>query len=407
MLIVVARLGLPEMVGQFALSMAVTTPVIMLLGMDLRTVQATDQSNQYPFADLFTLRVIALSMAMAVIVGFTLWNGYKQDTALLILVMGLAKCVESLSDLCHGTLQQYERLDQMARARILRGLASVAMLAAGLYAFNSLMIATVCMSAMWLGILICHDWPLAYRLLQEAGASTSLFRFRPQQLWQLLLPAIPTGLLTCQASLEQTLPRLFVDGYLGERELGVYSAVSSLVIASTMVINAVHCAVLPRLAKFTLNQQWKQSWQLVIKLGLFGGALGIAGMGAVWLLGAWVLNVAFGPDYAAQSPLLLILMLAATIRYATLSLSTGIRAARRFWQLSILQTISLVATIPFLIVLVGRLGALGAAYATVVMAVLFAVLQIPATLLILRSNGQPAVQQPTLEIAPFDVRGAA
>src|ERR1044072_4016691 len=41
-LIVLARLGSPEQVGQFALALAVTAPVIMLSNLQLRGVLATD-----------------------------------------------------------------------------------------------------------------------------------------------------------------------------------------------------------------------------------------------------------------------------------------------------------------------------------------------------------------------------
>lgn len=409
MLIVVARLGLPEMVGQFALAMAVTTPIILLIGLDLRTVQATDQTNRFAFEDFFNLRLATLVVAMAVIMAFTAWNGYKRDTTLLIFVMGIAKCVEAISDLCHGTLQQHERLDQMAKARILRGVMAVSVLAGALYLFESLLLATVSLAVMWTGVLVFYDWPIAFRLLDQEGFSTSLFRFRPKQLWALLLPAIPTGILSCQASLEQNLPRLCVDGYLGERELGMYSAVSSLIIASTMVINAVHCAILPRLAKFSVTNQWRHSWQMLLKLSLFGALLGVCGVTVVAFCGSWILGLAFGAEYSTQSPLLIVLMAGATIRYATLPLSTGFRAAKHFWLLSILQTISLVATVPVLKVFVQSYGGLGAAYASVVLAVLFAVIQVPAAMWVLRSRSDARQSDNALQGSDLatGIRGAA
>src|SRR2546425_157717 len=42
MLIVLARLGSPTMLGQFALGLAVTTPVIIFANLQLRAVQTTD-----------------------------------------------------------------------------------------------------------------------------------------------------------------------------------------------------------------------------------------------------------------------------------------------------------------------------------------------------------------------------
>lgn len=397
MLVVVARLGRPEMVGQFALAMTVTTPFILLLGLDLRTVQATDQTNRFSMEDLVTLRVLLLAIAFGAIVACSGWSGYQRETLQLILVMGIAKCIESISELCHGTMQQQERLEQMAQARILRGAISVAALAAGLVVFQSLVLATLCLAAAWTGLLIGYDWPIASRLLHQAGQSTSLFRSRPR-LWGLLQHAIPTGILACQASLEQNLLRLCVYGYLGERELGIFSAVASLVIAPTMIINAAHCAVLPRMARHIANQHWDQTWRLIFKSCLYGAALGGLGTLASWLAGRWVLGLVFGPDYALHSSLLLVLMFATTIRFTTRPFAMGIRAARRFWLLTALQGCSLAAVIPILILLVSRHGSIGAAYSTVALAGLFAALQIPATFLVLRS-GQCAAHASSTEDA--------
>lgn len=388
MLVVVARLGRPEMVGQFALAMTVTTPIILLLGLDLRTIQATDQTNRFPIKDLLTLRVLLLAIAFGVIVACSAWSGYQPETLQLILVMGLAKCIESISELCHGTMQQHERLAQMAGARILRGAVSVAALAAGMAVFQSLVFATLCLTVTWIGLLIGYDWPIACRLLHHAGQSTSLFRSR-LQLGTLLMHAIPTGILACQASLEQNLLRLCVYGYLGERELGIFSAVASLVIAPTMIINAAHSAILPRMARHVANRHWHQAWQLIVRSCFYGAALGGLGTLGSWAVGGWALELAFGADYALHSPLLLVLMFASTIRFVTRPFATGLRAARQFWLLTALQGCSLAAVVPILIMLVSRHGSIGAAYATVALAVLFAALQVPATFLVLRSRIAP------------------
>ena len=47
MLIVLAKLGSPEMVGQFALGLAVTAPVIIFANLALRQIQSTDVRNEF------------------------------------------------------------------------------------------------------------------------------------------------------------------------------------------------------------------------------------------------------------------------------------------------------------------------------------------------------------------------
>jgi hypothetical protein len=64
-IVVVARLGNPFMVGQFALGLAVATPVLMLTNLQLRVVQATDVKGVYAFGEYLGLRTLNESGASA------------------------------------------------------------------------------------------------------------------------------------------------------------------------------------------------------------------------------------------------------------------------------------------------------------------------------------------------------
>src|SRR5450759_4705386 len=50
-LIVIAKSGTPAMVGQFALALAVTAPIMILANQGLRALQATDAQRHFTFGD--------------------------------------------------------------------------------------------------------------------------------------------------------------------------------------------------------------------------------------------------------------------------------------------------------------------------------------------------------------------
>src|SRR5438067_13811448 len=50
-LVVLARMGKPEAVGQFSLGLAITAPIMLFAGLQLRAVQATDARHLFQFAD--------------------------------------------------------------------------------------------------------------------------------------------------------------------------------------------------------------------------------------------------------------------------------------------------------------------------------------------------------------------
>src|SRR5215216_7199721 len=95
MVVVLAKLGTPKMVGQFALGLAFTAPVIMFTNLNLQAVQATDARNQYRFQDYLSLRLIATTVALLLILGLVFVADYELETALVILLIGLAKAFEA------------------------------------------------------------------------------------------------------------------------------------------------------------------------------------------------------------------------------------------------------------------------------------------------------------------------
>lgn len=64
MLIVLAKLLSPEAVGQFALGLAITAPILLFTSLKLRSVLATDVGDQYRFADYLWLRLLTTLAAL-------------------------------------------------------------------------------------------------------------------------------------------------------------------------------------------------------------------------------------------------------------------------------------------------------------------------------------------------------
>ncbi|HMW55726.1 MAG TPA: lipopolysaccharide biosynthesis protein, partial [Accumulibacter sp.] len=57
MLIIIARLGNARDVGIYSLALAISAPVMLFLGMNLRVAIATDQKHQFNIQDYLALRV--------------------------------------------------------------------------------------------------------------------------------------------------------------------------------------------------------------------------------------------------------------------------------------------------------------------------------------------------------------
>src|SRR5437868_13818516 len=64
-LVVLAKLGSPAIVGKYALAMAVCSPVILFSNLQLREIQATDARRDHAFGDYLALRILCTILALA------------------------------------------------------------------------------------------------------------------------------------------------------------------------------------------------------------------------------------------------------------------------------------------------------------------------------------------------------
>ena len=71
-LIVLAKVGSADMMGQYILGVAVTSPIIMFASLQLRAVQSTDVRGEYLCGHYVGLRLVTAAVAVAVIAGVAL-----------------------------------------------------------------------------------------------------------------------------------------------------------------------------------------------------------------------------------------------------------------------------------------------------------------------------------------------
>lgn len=120
MLVLIAKLGTAEKVGQFALGLAIATPIIMFTNMHLREVQATDATGAFAFTDYLRLRLVGVSVAVVTVAVFAFGGSHALDTAPAILWVGVGRATDAVGDVYHGLLQQHERMDRIAKSGLLK-----------------------------------------------------------------------------------------------------------------------------------------------------------------------------------------------------------------------------------------------------------------------------------------------
>lgn len=340
MLVVLAKLGNPEMVGTFTLGLAVTAPVMMFSNLQLRDIQTTDAKNHYLFNDYLGLRLITTALALPIILWITLATGYKGETAIVIILIGFAKGLESISDVFYGLLQKHEKMDRMAVSVMMKGPLSLLMLSIGTYISGSIVWGVVGLVIAWACILLIWDIP-SYRWLinkftSEGEIPDSLEGKTATPRWQLgtirrlIWLSLPLGLVMMLISLNANIPRYFLEHSLGKKELGVFAALAYLIVAGNMVVSALGGAARPRLAKYYAGGNVSAYQKLLLQLVAIACLLGLSGILVAWVAGGQILTIVYQPEYAKYTELLIWLMVTAGIGYVSSFLGEGMTAARYF-----------------------------------------------------------------------------
>jgi O-antigen/teichoic acid export membrane protein len=275
---------------------------------------------------------------LAVICGITWFGNYERQTAMVILAVAAAKGIETVSDIHYGLFQLNDRLDQIGRSMMLRGGLSVLALSTGLYATHNVLWGCVGLALVWLAALLLFDVPRGRRFVRAAAKAgepaEQVIQERPAQRyrrqWNLMCMALPLGISTTMAALNLNMPRYFIHSRLGERQLGIYSAMAYATVAMILVADSLgHCAI-PPLSRLYSAGRLVEFRKLLLRMVAAGGGLGLAGLLVARVLGVRLLTLLYGREYAAHYQIFVVLILATAIHCVACMLTSAVTSARCF-----------------------------------------------------------------------------
>jgi O-antigen/teichoic acid export membrane protein len=330
LLILIAKFGSAEMLGTYSLGVAIVIPVMMLSSLNLRPVLVTDVRNKFFVRDYLGVRFLTTLIAVLVVVGivaFSHCGGLAAAATTIIIAIGLA--AEQISDICYGPLQQSEQMDLMAISICYRSVLSVIALGAVLWFTKSLLCGVIGLTAARLFVTGTLDLPRQLRQPGEFTRRPHLMTLNSPYV-QIIWTAFPLGLVLMLSSLNANIPRYYIGGHLSVRELGIFSAVASLVTIGGTVVNSLGQAATPQLAKKFSAGELRGFTHLVLKLSGMIALLGVVAILFSMVAGRQFLRYAFRPEYAQHSHLLTAMAIAGAISYMAMILGYCQTAAQYF-----------------------------------------------------------------------------
>ena len=165
------------------------------------------------------------------------------------------------------------------------------------------------------------------------------------------------------ASLGIQLPRYAMEHWRGERELGIFAAITTLGMVARMMTLALSRSALPRLSKQYARGSVESFSRLTAKLVLLGLTVGCAGFLAAAAIGRPILAMVYTPEYAEYNDVFMVTMLYAGLVAAFTFLGTAATAAQSFRPQVGIHILKIMAIAGICAWAVPRWGALGAAWA--------------------------------------------
>jgi O-antigen/teichoic acid export membrane protein len=366
-LVAIARLSNPAALGMYGLSLAVTAPIFLFFDLQLRVVYVTDVARSYPLSDYVFVKSLTccLALGLSILVGFLTTSDSLARH--ILLAVGLSKVIESADDLIGGLFQKQERLDLFGQLRIGKGVASLFAIAGALAWTRSVPTAILAMGLAWLVIAA-----LAVALWMPSQTGACKFSPSPvslRRLRHLVYYAFPLGLAMGLVTLQASLPRIALQRFAGFEEVGVYTAISSLLVAGSAVMTAVGIAVVPRMARlFALNRH-AEVRRLCTHWAIAAIAVGCVSVFLAWGAGGRLLALLFGHRYSSGSRALIFLMVAMTVTFVASINDFVLVAQRRFRSQVVVHVISTAACLFACAFLVRTYGLTGGALTALLAAV--------------------------------------
>ncbi len=337
-IVLLAKLGNAEMVGRFALALAVAYPITYIAHLQLRVVFVTDQESKFPAGEVLGLRLMLSALAIVILVATCKIAGYAGQTTAVILIVGVAQLIDCLSENYYAISQKNERMDRIAKSQIFRSLLSLTLVSLALHFTHSLMWGVVGYVISRSTILLTYDSARGTFALAGRPQANEGFLERIHPYWNVRKQlgmawiALPLGAVTVLGSLNANMPRYFIEKTFGPADLGIFSALNYIPVAAVMVCTALGYAAFARLSKLYFAGDLAGFKSVLGKAVAVCGGMGLAGLLGSALLGRQILTILYRPQYAEHVDLLLWLMAVGAVACVASCMGCAMSAAGQFRQ---------------------------------------------------------------------------
>lgn len=360
LLVLLARCGGEIEVGRFTYGLAVTTPIFMLLNLQLRQVIGSAHERRFEWWHIVGVRLgcLALAAAAGTLIAWTYAGSFG-----IVMAVALLKSVDGLGEILTAWLQKANRFETTAAGATLRAVLSLS--GAGLGAMLYPTAETVTLAAATgaaVSLMIC-EVPIFCRILRDEPTVQRIPAANAVR--EILRRGLPLGIAMMLVALLPNIPRYALHEAYGMEVLGIYAAVGFLPTLGTFAAGAVAQPALQRLAILYGTGRHAEYLRLVYRLIAMSLCLGLLMTAGAALVGKPSIRLVLGDTFSNHADLLVWLCVAATVAISTTPLGTACTAAGQYFLQIVVMVISASICLIASMLLVPDFGPIGAAGALI------------------------------------------
>lgn len=354
-------------VGLWGIAQAVTLPVATFFSLNLVAVNITDVRNEYKTGHYVALRLLAslMTVFVATTIGFIF---YPVSVAVIVGMMSISQAIIDMRLYLISNMQKFEQLKLSTISQIFEGLLTLLLFGLLFWYTRSLLMAIMGTIVSRLSVLLTYDLPVSLKVLRKYGSDnpadyTPLWQW--SSIWNLVKLAAPLAVVAGIGSVFQNIPRVVIEKTHGREELGYFTAMAMLLVALTMVNQALGNTTLPRLSKYFVENKKAFMWLFIRLIGL-NLCLGTAFVAIAFFFGESVLTVLFTAEYARHNNVFVILAISGCVLSIFAVSNSALNATRQFAvQVPIYVGTAVISGI-FSLLLIPKYGIMGGAFVLVI-----------------------------------------
>ncbi|WP_395341657.1 hypothetical protein PN836_019780 [Ningiella sp. W23] len=339
------RSGNVDDVGRYAYSLALAGLALSLGHVGLRQYLMSDRMSKADEQFVFPTRVITSFLALfilAIISTFTI------DIALitLVLILGLAKYFENLSDIAHGfALRSFKNTD-LAISRIIRSILTPTLFILAYTLTGNISIAALAIVLAWVIVFLLVDTKLIPSLPRKQIPSsgnkaskleTDLGHYLKNG-FHIVKQSYPMGISSVLLVFTVSFPLFMLGEYANDTSLGIYSSVFYYVTAASLLLQSLLQVLSPLFLRYFQQSSFRNLKKLSARSYAFALAYGVIGIMIAYFFGESVTVLLYGNAFIDTHSLVIA---AATLNMALAIQSVGgiiLTAKGLFaWQLKIMS----------------------------------------------------------------------